>query len=144
MRQPVLGIGTVVDTGKDSPARLAWWQGMEGHGQRPFVYQEEKTGCLGRAQESFSLAEHGQAVVSHGAEGWEVHVVVKQDWDKGSCGTPVSSRAGLGALHPQHHPPSPTPLRAVCSDVGAHFRQPELGRWFPRKEAGSWLHSGGW
>ena len=111
MCQPVLGIGTVVDTGKDSPARLAWWQEMEGHGQRPFMYQEEKTGCLGRARESFSLAEHGQAVVSHGAEGWEVHVVIKQDWDKGSCGTLVSSSAGLGALPPHHHHPQPHPTQ---------------------------------
>lgn len=34
--------------------------------------------------------------------------------------------------------PTPTPpgSRAVCLDVGAQCRQPELGRWFPRKEAG--------
>lgn len=40
--------------------------------------QEQKTGCLRRAWESFSPADHGQAAVSHGAEGWEVHMVIKQ------------------------------------------------------------------
>lgn len=38
--------------------------------------------------------------------------------------------------------PAPAP-RAVCSDVGAHFRQPELDRWFPWREAGSVLAAGG-
>lgn len=69
-----------------------------------------------------------------GAEGLEVCVVTGQDWAAGGCGNSASSRAGLGVL------PTPTPTppgsTAVCPDVGAHCKQPELGRWLPRKEAG--------
>lgn len=69
-----------------------------------------------------------------GAEGLEVCVVTGHDWAAGGCGNSASSRAGLGVL------PTPTPTppgsTAVCPDVGAHCKQPELGRWLPRKEAG--------
>lgn len=93
-------------------------EGSRGHS--PFMGQEEKTSCgvgVG-AWESCSLAEYGQAAISHGAEGWEVclcgHSAGLGQW--AAVGTHRSSRAGLGSLLPRHHHPQ------LCPTQGCLFR----------------------
>lgn len=121
----------VVGTGKDAQLEVCW-QGMEDHA-RGLSRGKQAIHVLGREDrlfgESFSLAACGRQwgrkpMWSSGRTG-----------PLGSCGNSVSSRAGLGEWHPPS-PPAPLGSRAVFSDVGAHFREPELGRWFPRKKAG--------
>ena len=77
MCQLVLGLGAVVGAGKDSPALLAQWPGVEGYGrsspggkQRPLLCQEEKTGCLGRVWESSAWQDMGKQWAAMGLRSW--------------------------------------------------------------------------
>lgn len=130
-------------------AQLDWCGDRDGsHGrtlpggkQRPLMCQDKKTGGLGRAGESSS----GQAVAAMGLRSG------KSMQSSGRTGTAAAVRTRANSLQSRargrgptscNTTPSPASLRTVCSDAGTHFRQPELSRWFPGKEAGSVLAAG--
>lgn len=82
------------------------------------------------------------------AESLAVPVVPGQPWAKGQMWELCElQRTAAGSPTPLLTTPHPAP-GLFCLDIGAHFRQPELGRWFPRKKAGeewaSLVSPGGW
>lgn len=143
-RQPVLCPAAAVGPeGRPSPAGMVACSG--GLREEASRGEAEATPVPGREDRSSGegLAVHGQGrwQSAVGLRGWRSVWASGKPGAMASCrnSSELQSQAGWAAsLLP---PPLPA-SRAVCSDVGAHFRQPEPHRWFPGKEAGSVLAAG--